>query len=154
MTTNINQIEENDDAEIQTNFSAVSEKFKKLFEGALVHISVAVLPTLQALAVTADDQTDELDYAAAKHEEHIQIKIMERKMKFMEKIKAALKRIEKGSFGECQHCGSEISLRRLEARPTASLCVRCQEKLEKHEMNLTPFRLFIPCEGDLAECFA
>jgi DnaK suppressor protein len=50
----------------------------------------------------------------------------------LNRIEAALRRIEQGEFGECRHCGEPIATGRLEADPTASLCVACAEAAE-HE---------------------
>jgi DnaK suppressor protein len=49
----------------------------------------------------------------------------------LEDIDAALGRIAEGSYGECAACGADIGVARLEAQPTARLCIGCQEKLEQ-----------------------
>lgn len=49
---------------------------------------------------------------------------------YLEKIRGALIRIEKGTYGICEGCGEEIPLARLEAKPSVSLCVTCQEAKE------------------------
>jgi RNA polymerase-binding transcription factor DksA len=46
-------------------------------------------------------------------------------------IERALKAIEKGTYGICERCGSEIDPARLEARPDATLCLKCQEEVER-----------------------
>jgi DnaK suppressor protein len=51
--------------------------------------------------------------------------------KQIREIEAALKRIEEGSYGACVECGNTIAAGRLKALPYASLCIRCQEDLEK-----------------------
>ena len=51
----------------------------------------------------------------------------------MKKIDSALERIEDGSFGECEDCGEDISMKRLLARPTAQFCISCKEEQERGE---------------------
>ena len=49
----------------------------------------------------------------------------------LEEIDAALGRIAEGTYGECEECGGDIGAARLEAQPTARLCIACQERLEQ-----------------------
>jgi RNA polymerase-binding protein DksA len=49
----------------------------------------------------------------------------------MEGIEAALRALNKGTYGLCERCGKEISLERLEVKPDATLCVQCQTEVEK-----------------------
>ena len=51
----------------------------------------------------------------------------------LEELRGALERIDEGSFGVCDSCGEEISVKRLKARPGASLCIRCKQEIEKIE---------------------
>ena len=51
----------------------------------------------------------------------------------LDKIEKALSRLEDGSFGMCDSCGEEISAKRLEARPEATLCIQCKEEQERQE---------------------
>jgi RNA polymerase-binding protein DksA len=72
------------------------------------------------LADTATETYDrELDYTLEENSEHV-----------LADIDAALKRIEDGTYGTCTNCGSQIPEERLEARPSATLCIECQRKLE------------------------
>ena len=62
-------------------------------------------------------------------------RLRERERGLAAKIEQALQKIEQGVYGECESCGEEIGLKRLEARPVAELCIDCkaeQEKLERH----------------------
>ena len=52
------------------------------------------------------------------------------------KIEGALAKIDEGIYGQCQNCGEEIGLKRLEARPVAELCIDCKGEQEKIERNL------------------
>lgn len=79
-------------------------------------------------------QTADLNDAATAVEElerssHFQA----RNAKLLQKIEQALLRIKSGDFGYCRECNEEIDLGRLEARPTAELCIDCKDLQEKHE---------------------
>ena len=52
---------------------------------------------------------------------------------FLDKIQKALVKIDDGTFGTCEECGEEISIKRLEARPETTLCIRCKEDQERNE---------------------
>ena len=55
----------------------------------------------------------------------------------MNTIEKALRKIEDGSFGTCEECSEEISIKRLEARPETTLCIRCKEDQERMEKDYT-----------------
>jgi RNA polymerase-binding transcription factor DksA len=52
---------------------------------------------------------------------------------FLDKINKALVKIDDGTFGVCEECGEEISVKRLEARPETTLCIKCKEDQERME---------------------
>jgi DnaK suppressor protein len=58
---------------------------------------------------------------------------MSREGLYLRKIESALSRIQNGSFGQCDDCGEEIEIKRLEARPTTTSCIACKEQEEKRE---------------------
>jgi DnaK suppressor protein len=63
-------------------------------------------------------------------------RLRERERGLLAKIEEALQKIEQGVYGECESCGEEIGLKRLEARPVAELCIDCkseQERMERHQ---------------------
>jgi RNA polymerase-binding protein DksA len=73
------------------------------------------------LADTATETYDrELDYTLEENSEHV-----------LADIDAALKRIEDGSYGMCTNCGKQIPEERLEARPSATLCIDCRRERER-----------------------
>lgn len=76
---------------------------------------------------------DDADVCTNQREQQIHIKLKGREVFFLKKIKQAIERIDNGEFGECSDCGQEISLERLKARPTASLCIYCKEEQEREE---------------------
>jgi DnaK suppressor protein len=76
---------------------------------------------------------DEGDEAQNMAEQHLTLRFKERERLLLRKIEESLQKIKEGTFGECDDCGNDIEIRRLEARPTASLCVKCKEAEEKRE---------------------
>lgn len=76
---------------------------------------------------------DEADRAAAESEKTLELRTRDRQRKLIAKIDAALRRIEDKTYGYCEETGEPISLRRLEARPIATLSVEAQERHEKKE---------------------
>jgi DnaK suppressor protein len=73
------------------------------------------------------------DRATQEEEFTLELRARDRERKLIKKIDEALKGIEVGEYGFCETCGIEIGLRRLEARPTATKCVDCQERHEIQE---------------------
>ena len=83
-----------------------------------------------------DDFPDEIDTASSEMNLAFQGRLREREHGLLGKINQAIERIEQGIFGECESCGEDIGLKRLQARPVAQLCIDCkgeQEKLERRE---------------------
>lgn len=76
---------------------------------------------------------DPNDRATQESEFGLELRTRDRERKLLKKIDAALQRIEDGSYGYCEETGDEIGLRRLEARPVATLCVEAQERRELAE---------------------
>jgi DnaK suppressor protein len=83
-----------------------------------------------------DDFPDEIDMAATEVGLSLVGRLRERQRGLLGKIAAALSRLDAGTYGECEECGEQIGIRRLEARPVAELCIDCksqQERLERRE---------------------
>ena len=81
-----------------------------------------------------DDFPDEMDTASSEVNQSFAGRLRERERGLLNKIDAALEKIEDGVYGECSVCGEEVGLKRLQARPVAELCIDCkaeQEKLER-----------------------
>ena len=76
---------------------------------------------------------DEIDRASAEEEYALQLRIRDRERKLLKKIDEALLRIERGTYGWCEETDEPIGLRRLLARPTATLSVDGQERKEARE---------------------
>ena len=76
---------------------------------------------------------DEVDIVSVEKENQIDFRLKARNAIYLKKVRKSLQKIEDGSFGECEDCGTEISHNRLLARPTADLCIHCKEVEEKEE---------------------
>ena len=89
--------------------------------------------TLQHLQDENQNHPDLADRASSETERAIELRARDRQRKLIAKIDAALQRIEEGTYGFCEETGEPISLRRLEARPIATLSVEAQERHERRE---------------------
>ena len=76
---------------------------------------------------------DIVDQASSYTEKNVEMRTINRQIKLVSKIDAALKRIKDGTYGFCEETGEPIGLKRLIARPVATLCIAAQEKHEKDE---------------------
>ena len=79
---------------------------------------------------------DITDRATEEIERSFELRARDRERKLINKIDAALKRIDEGSYGYCEETGEPIGIKRLEARPVATLCLEAQEMHEKKEKKL------------------
>ncbi len=89
--------------------------------------------TLQHLQDESRNHPDLADRASSETERAIELRARDRQRKLIAKIDAALARIEDGSYGYCEETGDPISIKRLEARPIATLSVEAQERHERRE---------------------
>lgn len=89
--------------------------------------------TLEQLAESERYHPDLTDRASSETDHAIELRARDRQRKLIAKIDAALARIEDGSYGYCEETGEPIGVRRLEARPIATLCIEAQERHERRE---------------------
>ncbi|MBX9805133.1 MAG: RNA polymerase-binding protein DksA [Alphaproteobacteria bacterium] len=78
-------------------------------------------------------EADLVDCAANETDRNIELRARDRERKLINKIEEALRRIEEGSYGYCDETGEPIGVRRLEARPIATLSLEAQERHERRE---------------------
>jgi DnaK suppressor protein len=78
---------------------------------------------------------DPNDRATQEEEFTLELRTRDRERKLIKKIDESLVDLEKGDYGFCESCGTEIGIRRLEARPTATLCIDCKTLDEIREKN-------------------
>ena len=76
---------------------------------------------------------DVVDQASSYTEKNVEMRAINRQIKLISKIDGALKKIQDGTYGFCEETGEPIGLKRLIARPVATLCIAAQEKHEKNE---------------------
>ncbi|TAK01569.1 MAG: hypothetical protein EPO39_14225 [Candidatus Manganitrophaceae bacterium] len=77
--------------------------------------------------------TDLGDQASAEADQNFILRLREREQKLLKKIDEAIDRINEGTFGICESCGGQISVKRLKARPVTTLCIDCKTKQEAEE---------------------
>ena len=92
--------------------------------------------TLQSLQDGPIREPDLNDRASSETDWGIELRTRDRQRKLISKIDSALRRIDDGSYGYCEVTGEPIGLRRLEARPTATLSLEAQERHERKERTL------------------
>jgi DnaK suppressor protein len=89
--------------------------------------------TLNALQSETDNHPDIADRASSETDRAIELRARDRQRKLIAKIDAAIGRIDEGTYGFCEETGEPISLRRLDARPIATLSIEAQERHERRE---------------------
>src|ERR1041385_2786467 len=85
------------------------------------------------MTLDTDDLPDEMDLASSEYLQSFTFRLRGREKTFLKKIDHALAKIEEGTFGICEECEEPISVKRLEARPETTLCIRCKEDQERIE---------------------
>jgi len=91
------------------------------------------LGTLSQLQIDSLREPDLNDRASSETDWSIELRTRDRQRKLVSKIDAALRRLEEGEYGYCEVTGEPISLKRLEARPIATMTVEAQERHERNE---------------------
>jgi DnaK suppressor protein len=104
----------------------LDEKRKQIIENAKETLA-------EDMALDANDLPDEMDQASSEYLQSFTFRLRGREKVFLDKIDHAMVKIEDGTFGTCEECGEEIGLKRLEARPETTLCIKCKEEQEKAE---------------------
>jgi len=89
--------------------------------------------TLGHLAEESANHPDLADRASSETDRAIELRARDRQRKLISKIDAALQRIDDGTYGYCEETGEPISLKRLDARPIATLSLEAQERHERRE---------------------
>ncbi len=110
------------------------KRFKEILLGKKAELLRNAQKTLtEDMALDADDLPDEMDLASSEYLQSFTFRLRGREKTFLKKIDHALKKIDDGIFGVCEECEEPISLKRLEARPETTLCIRCKEDQERIE---------------------
>ncbi len=115
----------------------MNERQREYFRRKLIGWREAILAesrdTLAVLQLESENHPDIADRASSETDRAIELRARDRQRKLISKIEAALARIEDGTYGYCVETGDPISLRRLDARPIATLSVEAQERHERRE---------------------
>jgi len=106
------------------------EKYRMALEAKQAEIGASLRNREDIAIEKAADAIDEVQLAG---ERELAIRNLDRESGLLRKVKAALARIEDGSFGTCLHCEEEIGSKRLHAVPFAPFCIRCQEAADRNE---------------------
>ena len=115
----------------------MSEKQRDYFRRKLLNWKEEILSesreTLSNLQNENENHPDIADRASSETDRAIELRARDRQRKLISKIDAAIGRIDDGTYGYCEETGEPIALKRLEARPIATLSVEAQERHEKRE---------------------
>lgn len=109
------------------------EYFKKKLLDWKASILSGGRDTIEGMQEGTRNIPDDADRASEETDRALELRTRDRERKLVAKIDSALRRIEDGSYGWCDATGEPISLKRLEARPTANLSLEAQERHERKE---------------------
>ncbi|MET3999332.1 RNA polymerase-binding protein DksA [Marinobacterium sp. MBR-109] len=115
---------------------AQKEHFRKILLGWKRELMEEVDSTITHLKEEASNFADPSDRASQEEEFSLELRTRDRERKLIRKIDEALESIDSDDYGYCEACGVEIGIRRLEARPTATLCIDCKTLAEIKEKQL------------------
>lgn len=115
---------------------AQMEHFRLILKAWRNQLREEVDRTVTHMKDEAANFPDPVDRAAQEEEFSLELRTRDRERKLIKKIEKTLKRIEEDDFGFCDSCGIEIGIRRLEARPTADLCIDGKTMAEIKEKQL------------------
>ena len=105
-------------------------KFRQILEAK--HAELAdILRRRDEIAI--EKSADAIDEVTRAAERELAIRNLDRESRLLRNVRAALRRIDEGSFGVCAHCEEEISPKRLAAVPWAPFCIKCQEAADRNE---------------------
>ncbi|KMT66242.1 RNA polymerase-binding protein DksA [Catenovulum maritimum] len=109
------------------------EHFKKILSTWRSQLRAEVDKTMHHMQDEAANFPDPVDRASQEEEFSLELRTRDRERKLIKKIEKTLQLIESDDFGFCDECGVDIGIRRLEARPTADLCIDCKTLAEIKE---------------------
>ena len=121
------------------------KRFRRILEEKRARIEAAAQGKL---AGDADEDALEspngMDFANRAGEQSFRYRLYDRDYYLLRKIELSLDRIASGDFGTCTECGEPISMKRLRARPVATLCIACKEREERRESRYADKRRQVP----------
>ena len=112
---------------------AQQQHFREILNAWRRELMEEVDRTVDHMKVDSVHCPDPNDRASQESDMGIELLTRERERRLLSKIEHTLKKIDEHDYGYCELCGEEIGIRRLEARPTADLCINCKTKQEAAE---------------------
>ncbi|HET9678627.1 MAG: RNA polymerase-binding protein DksA [Buchnera aphidicola (Tetraneura akinire)] len=112
------------------------EHFKKILLAWKYQLTNEVYKTISYMKEEATNFPDPIDRATQEEEFSLELRNRDRERKLIKKIEITLNKLKKNNFGYCESCNIEIGIKRLEARPTANLCIDCKTLAEIREKQL------------------
>ena len=112
------------------------EYFKELLTNRLDELLNQADNTVSGMTAPKENFPDPTDRASLESDRNFMLRIRDRENKLIKKIKKALDRIETGTFGACETCDEDITIKRLKARPVTTQCIDCKTKEEAFEKAL------------------
>jgi len=109
------------------------EKFKNILETKQAELTGSLRNRDEIVIEKAPDALDEVQLAG---ERELAIRNLDRDSNMLRQIRRALGRIADGSYGVCLHCDEDISPKRVAAVPWAAYCIKCQEQVDRHEIEV------------------
>lgn len=113
----------------------MAQHFRNILENWRAQLMQEVDRTMSHMQDEAANFPDPNDRATQEEEFTLELRTRDRERKLIKKIEESLVDLDKGDYGYCESCGTEIGIRRLEARPTATLCIDCKTLDEIREKN-------------------
>jgi DnaK suppressor protein len=110
--------------------------FRNILEALKVELSQDIDRTVHTMQDEATVFADPNDRASQESDMALELRNRDRERKLIKKIEETIAKIESQDYGYCESCGVEIGLKRLEARPTATLCIDCKTLDELREKQL------------------
>ena len=110
--------------------------FRNILEALKLELSQDIDRTVHTMQDEATVFADPNDRASQESDMALELRNRDRERKLIKKIEETISRIESQDYGYCESCGVEIGLKRLEARPTATLCIDCKTLDELREKQL------------------
>ncbi len=109
------------------------QQLKEQLEGIKDEIYSDVEQTLTDMTSQSGNIPDPTDRASVESDRSFELRIRGRERKLMDKVDEALTKIEDGTYGICEDCGEDITVKRLQARPVATYCIDCKTQQEQRE---------------------
>jgi DnaK suppressor protein len=116
--------------------AAQIQHFKNILNAWKQELMEEVDRTVHHMQDESSSLPDPNDRATQEEEFSIELRTRDRERKLIRKIDSTLKTIDSGDYGYCEECGVDIGIRRLEARPTATLCIDCKTLAEIKEKQI------------------